>query len=75
MLADYGCRGCGHEESDVLTKNPDEPVMCSICDAQMERIYSGTRYKSDRRHKEHAYPTELLGRGNNRASFSPPDGH
>jgi hypothetical protein len=68
IILDFFCKKCGNQENEVLVKDHREEVICKICQEKMERIYSGTVYKT-RRKSDTPYPTNLLGRGNDRANF------
>lgn len=67
MVVDFQCTKCGASEQDVIIKNHEEIVTCKICEEPMQRIFSGTVYKT-RPSSGTPVPPHLLG-GGERANF------
>ena len=67
IVLDFQCKGCGNSKKDVLVKTYDETIQCEVCDARMERMYTGTVYTS-RPSSGTPVPQHLLG-GGNKANF------
>lgn len=40
-LFDFQCKNCGATQEDVFLRDSDEPVKCTMCDTQMEKMPSG----------------------------------
>ena len=67
-FVDYSCQNCGNIVSDmIIDTTNNEPVLCSICNAPMNKLIGGPIIKTKSR-TERPYPTHLLG-GGERARF------
>lgn len=40
-LFDFQCKKCGATKEDEYLQDADTPVMCTMCDTQMEKLVSG----------------------------------
>ena len=62
-MFDYTCTSCGHTEQDVLIKNNEDVVLCTICNTAMDQQFPACTIKTPPRH-HHSLKGYKPGRGN-----------